>query len=73
MEYAIIDSENILYYNQRGKAMKPTPKKIILNVPASVVETIDKVASRRMQSRSTYIREAVRVALERDGLSVIAA
>jgi metal-responsive CopG/Arc/MetJ family transcriptional regulator len=47
--------------------------KVLLSLPASVTETIDKAASRKLQSRSVYIREAVRLALERDGLSVIAA
>jgi metal-responsive CopG/Arc/MetJ family transcriptional regulator len=47
--------------------------KVLLRLPASVTETIDKAASRKITTRSAYIREAIRLALERDGLSVIAA
>ena len=46
---------------------------MLLSLPTSVTETIDKATSRKLTTRTGYIRVAVRVAIELEGLRVIAA
>jgi hypothetical protein len=65
------------FYNSQpgGEPMKDAryTEKLVLQVPPHVGETIDKVAARKMQRRSEYIRAAIAAALERDGVSLVAA
>lgn len=52
---------------------KPKSEKLVLQAPAPLVEAVDKVAGRKFQNRSEYVRQAVLEALKRDGLSPLAA
>lgn len=52
---------------------KPQSEKVVLVAPASLVEAIDRVAARRFETRSQYIRQAVLRALQADGVQPLAA
>jgi Arc/MetJ-type ribon-helix-helix transcriptional regulator len=47
--------------------------KILVKVPASVAAALDQVASRRLQTRSEYVRQSLLKALAEEGLTPIAA
>jgi hypothetical protein len=44
---------------------------ILIKVPSGVAEVIDAAAARRMQTKSEYIRAAIRDALLKDGMTVV--
>ena len=48
-------------------------EKVVLQVPPSLAENMDKVAARKLMTRSEYIRRALLDALSKDGLTPLAA
>ena len=48
-------------------------EKVVTHVPPAVAQTLTEVASRRMQSRAEYVRQAIVSQLERDGVCLVAA
>jgi predicted transcriptional regulator len=47
-----------------------TEYKLQVNLPADIGKLIEEIASRRLMSRSAYARQALLLALEKDGVCI---
>jgi hypothetical protein len=51
------------------ETMKPAKKKLlVLQAETALIEGLDRIAARKMQSRSELVRQALLAALEKEGL-----